>query len=97
VHALQEYCRQFNVPPIDVIRSHGQVTTCALPPWLLERVVENVVSKFTSDLGTILSQLGDISRKRTDSVTSVDTAPLSDDEDEDVRMDVRFNKALSEC
>ena len=95
MHALQEYCRQFNVPPIDVIRSHGQVTTCALPPWLLERVVENVVSKFTSDLGTILSQLGDISRKCTDSVMS--TAPLSDDEDEDVRMDVWFNEVLSEC
>jgi len=69
---------------------------CALPPWLPEHVVENVVSKFASDLGKILSQLGDISRKRTDSVMSVDTTPLSDDEDEDVGFDVGYDEELGE-
>jgi len=90
---LGHYCQKFNVAPIEVIGSHGQVSMCALPPWLPEHVVENVVSKFASDLGKILSQLGDISRKRTDSIMSVDTTPLSD---EDVGFDVGYDEELGE-
>ena len=73
------FCQEFKVPPIEVIGSHGQVTVCALPPWLPEHVVEKMVLKFASDLGKILSRLGDISRKCSNSVTSVDSTPLSED------------------
>ena len=90
---LWQYCQEFNIALIEVIGSHGQVSMCALPPWLPEHVVENVVSKFASDLGKILSQLGDISRKRTDSIMSVDTTPLSD---EDVGFDVGYDEELGE-
>ena len=80
---LRQFFKEFNLK-IEVVGSHGQVSVCALPPWLPEHVVENVVSKFASDLAKILSRLGDISRKRTDSATSVDSTPFSEDEDDDI-------------
>ena len=65
---------------IEVLGSHGQVTACALPPWLPEHVVEDLVSKFASDLRKILPRLGSMPRLHSDSVTPVDTDSPSDDE-----------------
>jgi hypothetical protein len=65
---------------IEFLGSHAQIKPCALPPWLPQDVVAEVVLKFASDLRKILSQLGGVSRRRTDSITSVDTAPPSEDE-----------------
>ena len=83
--------------------SHRTISPCTLPPWLPKDVIEEIVSSFEWELGTVLSKaielkskktdpIDDGPRKSTESTGSADSHPFSSDD----RLEPPLDEAVHE-